>query len=343
MNERGRTVWETAHVVDVRDATFAARTYLEHRELRRLLLAILGSRRVDSACELGSGFGRMTPVLTEFADTVSGFEREPHFVAEAHSLFPDISFHQVATLESLPAPDHHFALVLTFTVLQHLTDAVLQGVAREMHRVLRPGGMLVMCEETDTSHVDGSVGDPNGMCTIGRSVSSYRALFPGYVLRATRPRIIEPTYPRPDVGTFIVLERPREARETANARFAITTWDEKPYREGQDSPKLARASVTKTYSGDITGEGQVEYLMMYRSDGSAAFVGLERVEGRLGGKTGSFVLQRTGTFEDGLAKESYSVVPGSATGELLGLRGEGRSAVGHGTEHPFSLDYELDA
>jgi hypothetical protein len=131
------------------------------------------------------------------------------------------------------------------------------------------------------------------------------------------------------------------AMKTANARFAIKTWDEKPYGEGPDLPKLTRASVAKSFTGDLEGEGHVEYLMTYRADGSATFVGLERVVGRLGGKTGSFVLQRTGVFEDGTAKETYSVVPGSATGELQGLRGEGRSAVGHGLEHPFTLSYEL--
>ena len=99
--------------------------------------------------------------------------------------------------------------------------------------------------------------------------------------------------------------------------------------------------MAKTYSGDIEGEGHVEYLMMYRGDGSASFVGLERVVGRIAGKTGAFVLQRSGVFEGGLAKESYSVIPGSATGELRGLEGEGRSAVGHGAEHPFTLNYEL--
>jgi hypothetical protein len=81
--------------------------------------------------------------------------------------------------------------------------------------------------------------------------------------------------------------------------------------------------------------------MMYRDDGSAAFVGIERVVGRLLGKSGTFVLQRVGVFESGLAKESYSVLPDSATGELSGLRGEGSSAVGHGTEYPFILRYEL--
>ena len=129
--------------------------------------------------------------------------------------------------------------------------------------------------------------------------------------------------------------------KTANARFAIKSWDEKPYSENQGEPKLSRASVTKTYTGDIEGESQVEYLMMYRGDGSAAFVGLERVAGRIGGKTGTFVLQRTGAFEGGQAKESYVVVAGSATGDLSGLRGEGNSSVGHGMEHPITLSYEL--
>jgi Protein of unknown function (DUF3224) len=131
-------------------------------------------------------------------------------------------------------------------------------------------------------------------------------------------------------------------KHVANARFAIKGWDEKPYSEGQDLPKMTRAAVTKTFTGDIAGEGHVEYLMMYRSDGSATFVGFERIVGSLAGRAGSFVLQRTGVFENGMAKESYAVVSGSGTGELQGLRGEGATAVGHGMEHPFTLTYELD-
>jgi Protein of unknown function (DUF3224) len=130
-------------------------------------------------------------------------------------------------------------------------------------------------------------------------------------------------------------------KKSANARFAIKSWDEKPYSEGLDLPRLTRATVSKTYSGDIEGEGHVEYLMMYRNDGSATFLGLERVVGRIGARSGSFVLQRIGVFESGQAKESYSVVPDSGTGELRGLQGDGSSAVGHGMEHPFSLSYDL--
>ena len=130
-------------------------------------------------------------------------------------------------------------------------------------------------------------------------------------------------------------------KQIAKARFAIKSWDEKPYSEGPDLPKLTRASVSKTFTGDIEGEGQVEYLMMYRGDGSAGFVGMERVTGQIAGKSGSFVLQRTGVFEGGRARESYAVVPGSGTGKLHGLRGDGTSDVGHGSEHPMILNYEL--
>src|SRR5947207_10644501 len=115
-------------------------------------------------------------------------------------------------------------------------------------------------------------------------------------------------------------------KNTANARFSISAWDEKPYSEGQDLPKLTRASVRKTFSGDIEGEGQVEYLMIYSSDGSAAFVGLERIVGRIGGKAGRFVLQRIGMCESGHAKESYAVLPGSAATGRRGLPGGGPPA-----------------
>jgi hypothetical protein len=129
-------------------------------------------------------------------------------------------------------------------------------------------------------------------------------------------------------------------KSIANSRFTIKSWDEKPFNEGP--PKLTKASVVKGYTGDIEGEGHVEYLMMYRADGTATFVGLERIAGRIAGKSGAFVLQRTGRFEGGQAKESYSVIAGSGTGELQGLRGEGTSSVGHEAEHSFILNYDFD-
>jgi hypothetical protein len=127
----------------------------------------------------------------------------------------------------------------------------------------------------------------------------------------------------------------------ANATFQVTTWDEKPYDEIDEGPKLTRATITKSISGDIEGEGKLEYLMVHRDDGSASFVGLERVVGRLGGRSGSFVLQHTGTFEGGTAKATWLVVPGSGAGELRGLRGEGGFASAHAESYSMTLDYDL--
>ena len=131
-------------------------------------------------------------------------------------------------------------------------------------------------------------------------------------------------------------------RKQAKATFGITSWDEKPYSEIEGSPKLTRASVTKSYQGDIEGEGKLEYLMMYRSAGSASFTGLERVTGSIGGRKGSFVLQHTGTFEDGVAKVTLSVVPGSGTGDLRGIKGAGGFSVGHQPPYAMTLDYDFE-
>ncbi len=128
---------------------------------------------------------------------------------------------------------------------------------------------------------------------------------------------------------------------TANARFAIKSWDETPYSEGPNLPKMTKATVEKSFTGDIEGDSRVEYLMMYRSDGTALFVALERFTGRIGSKSGTFVLQRSGEFDGKQANESYTVVRGSGTGDLRGLTGEGASSVGHGADFPFVLRYSL--
>jgi uncharacterized protein DUF3224 len=129
--------------------------------------------------------------------------------------------------------------------------------------------------------------------------------------------------------------------EHAAATFAVKSWDEKPYNEMPGVPKLTRASVTKSYQGDITGEGKLEYLMMYREDGSATFTGLERVVGAVGARSGSLVLQHSGTFERGVATVTLSVVPGSGTEDLRGIKGEGQFAVGHQPPYKMTLEYAL--
>ena len=129
--------------------------------------------------------------------------------------------------------------------------------------------------------------------------------------------------------------------EHAAVTFMLKSWDEKPYDETAGMPRLSRVGATKSYEGDIAGEGRVEYLMMYRGDGSATFIGLERVVGSVGGRSGSFVFQHSGTFATGVAKVDVSVVSGSGTEGLDGLQGEGAFAVGHEPPYKMTLDYDV--
>jgi len=85
---------------------------------------------------------------------------------------------------------------------------------------------------------------------------------------------------------------------TAKGQFELASWNEDTYQELDGGAKLTRASVTQDFSGDVTGGGTVEWLMCYRPDGTARFVGLQRVEGTVGGMEGSFVAESVGNFED---------------------------------------------
>jgi len=128
----------------------------------------------------------------------------------------------------------------------------------------------------------------------------------------------------------------------ANATFEVKSWDEKPYNEVEGELKLTRASVAKQFHGDIEGESTLEYLMVYRADGSAAFVGMERVTGRVGGRSGSFVLQHSGTDDGKTTTDNWFVVPGSGTGGLSGLSGEGSFTSDHSEPFRVTFDYEVE-
>ncbi len=197
--------WTFRDVVDVDFPAFALRTYLEQSAVRRFLARVTGARRLKAAAEVGCGYGRLLPVLGEFADRVAGFERQPEFAAEAARLQPGVRIFRVTSLANLPAPDGAFDFVMTFTVLQHLVDPVAAKVADEIRRLLSPGGHVLICEETDPSHVSGDVGNEKGICTVGRSPETYVRLFAPLRLLETAPRVIEPTYPRSDVGTYLLF------------------------------------------------------------------------------------------------------------------------------------------
>jgi hypothetical protein len=128
----------------------------------------------------------------------------------------------------------------------------------------------------------------------------------------------------------------------ATGQFKVESWNEDTYAELQNGGKLTRADVKQSFSGDIEGEGAVEWLMCYGAEGTADYVGLQRVDGRIGDRSGTLVLQVAGTFDGQEARGTWSVVPGSGSDELRGLKGEGEFSAPLGSSASFTLGYEIE-
>lgn len=202
-----RKTWTPGDVVDVTGPPALLRNYLEQRDVRTYLHKAAAHTPVHRAYDIGSGFGRLTPVLSEVAADVVGFEREASLVAAARALLPDLRFEQVPTLEHLPAEPSSAEFILTFTVLQHVTDASARAVIGEIHRVLAPAGHLLVVEETNPRLEAGDATRADLGYTRGRPVTWYRDALKPLELVETSARRIEPGYPRQDVGTYMFFRR----------------------------------------------------------------------------------------------------------------------------------------
>jgi hypothetical protein len=120
----------------------------------------------------------------------------------------------------------------------------------------------------------------------------------------------------------------------ANAVITVDKYEPVAYEQPAEGPVLTRIHVEERFSGDIDGDGVVEFLQAARADGSASFVGIERVSGTIAGRAGTFLLQDAGTVEGNIVRGEWFVVPGSGTGQLAGLRGTGgfRANLGEGAQ-----------
>ena len=119
-----------------------------------------------------------------------------------------------------------------------------------------------------------------------------------------------------------------ESPKSAQAKFEMTSWEEKPIVEYEGARKLTHARVAKKLTGDLEGTSVLEYLMVYPPEPPVPYVGVEHFTGTFLGKKGSFAVTITGTY-DGRAHEKAMIIAGSGTGELASLRGSWRFGAGH--------------
>ena len=124
--------------------------------------------------------------------------------------------------------------------------------------------------------------------------------------------------------------------------FSIAAWDEETYAEPGPDRKLTSATVEQELTGDITGTGGVRWLMCYDPGGTARFVGLQHIAGTIGEREGTVVLESNGRFDGQEATGTWTVVPGSGTGGLEGVAGDGGFRAPMGGTPSFTLDCRFE-
>jgi len=126
----------------------------------------------------------------------------------------------------------------------------------------------------------------------------------------------------------------------AKGEFDVRLVPQPPGDETEGSTP-GRVTIEKEYRGDLVATSKGEMLTASTAiQGSAGYVAIERVTGRLGGRTGSFVLQHSGTLNRGEPRLNISIVPDSGTGELTGAAGTMTVEVAGG-KHFYEIEYTL--
>jgi hypothetical protein len=126
----------------------------------------------------------------------------------------------------------------------------------------------------------------------------------------------------------------------ARGTFEVTLNPQTPEANIGD-PTISRVSIDKRFYGDLEGTSKGQMLATYTAvEGSAGYVAIERVSGRLHGRSGTFALQHNGIMSRGDGQLTIRVVPDSGTGELKGLAGRMAIHIVDG-RHFYDFEYTL--
>ncbi|MFI7441458.1 class I SAM-dependent methyltransferase [Nonomuraea indica] len=119
------------------------------REVFTRLAALSGARPGDRVLDVGCGTGYLTRVLAPLigsAGRVVGVDPSPQMVEHARRLAPDNCSYVVGAGQALDLADGSFDVVVTSLAVHHMPEEERGAAVREMFRVLRPGGLLLVAE-----------------------------------------------------------------------------------------------------------------------------------------------------------------------------------------------------
>ena len=129
----------------------------------------------------------------------------------------------------------------------------------------------------------------------------------------------------------------------ASGPFEVKVTPQKPDTQIARSANLGRLTIDKRFHGDLEASAKGEMLATQSEvKGSAGYVALERVTGKLQGRSGTFVLLHSATMKRGAPESTVTVVPDSGTGELTGLTGSMRIKVAPDGGHSYEFDFRIE-
>jgi hypothetical protein len=125
----------------------------------------------------------------------------------------------------------------------------------------------------------------------------------------------------------------------ASSPFTNDRYEEEPYGE-MEGTELSRVHISRTFTGDLDGESTAE-LLIAKAEGGGGYIGHDRISGTLAGKSGGFVFQHSGLMSPDGVSNTGTIVPGTGTGELAGITGEGTMLADDEGNHTLTLEYRL--
>jgi SAM-dependent methyltransferase len=188
---------------------------LQHKPLDRQLLEQFALRvhGLGPVCDLGCGPGHVARYLHERGVAIQGVDLSPAMIAHARQLNPGIDFTQ-GNLLALDVGDAVWGGIVAFYSLIHVPRVDFSTALREIKRVLRPGGVLLLalhCGD-ETIHLDEWWGQPVSLDTFFFRADEMQ----GYVQAAgfiIEQALVRPPYPQveyPSRRVYLFARKPQE-------------------------------------------------------------------------------------------------------------------------------------
>ncbi len=131
--------------------------------------------------------------------------------------------------------------------------------------------------------------------------------------------------------------------QRATGSFDVKVTPQKPDTQVARAANLSRLTIDKRFHGDLEGISKGEMLALQTdTQGSAGYVALERVTGKLKGRSGGFVLQHSATMNRGKPESAITVVPDSGSGELRGISGHMNIVAAADGTHTYEFDFKVE-